>query len=81
MQQTGKNRKPKTKRRELPEFEVVEVRFNPAPDAQDRLRRIFTLLAKHIDWDEPFGDVERRRGNVEANAVSEKEESGDEEKS
>ncbi len=73
MQQTGKDRKSQTNRRELPEFEVVEVRFNPAPDAQDRLRRIFTLLAQHIDWDEPIADVERRRGNDEANAVSRRE--------
>ncbi len=81
MLQTGKNRKPKTNRRELPEFEVVEVRFNPAPDAQDRLRRIFTLLAKHIDWDEPIADVERRLSSEEVNAMSCREDSGDEEKS
>ena len=27
---------------------VVEVRAIPAPDAQDRLRKIFTILAKHM---------------------------------
>ena len=27
---------------------VVEVRAIPAPDAQERLRKIFTILAKHM---------------------------------
>ncbi len=29
------------------EFGVVEFNYNPGPDAQDRLRRLFTLLVKH----------------------------------
>ena len=28
-----------------PEMKVVGVNVNPAPDAQDRLRRLFTILA------------------------------------
>ena len=30
---------------------VVEVRCTPTPDAQERLRRIFTILAKHTAGD------------------------------
>ena len=30
---------------------MVEVRAIPAPDAQERLRRIFIILAKHIAED------------------------------
>ncbi len=31
-----------------PEPRVGRIESNPAPDAEDRLRRLFTLLAKHI---------------------------------
>ena len=31
-----------------PEMRVVGIDFNPAPDAEDRLRRLFTLLASHF---------------------------------
>ena len=27
---------------------VVGIDFNPAPDAEDRLRRLFTMLASHF---------------------------------
>ena len=30
-----------------PELKVVGIHCNPAPDAQDRLRRLFTLLLEH----------------------------------
>ena len=30
-----------------PELRVVGIDFNPAPDAQDRLRRLFTILLEH----------------------------------
>ena len=33
------------------ELRVVAINCNPAPDAQDRLRRLFTILAK-LTWDE-----------------------------
>ena len=29
------------------ELRVVAVTYNPAPDAEDRLRRLFTLLLEH----------------------------------
>lgn len=43
---TKKARKPLRADQDL---RVVGIHFNPGPDAQDRLRRIFTLLAKHIN--------------------------------
>ena len=30
-----------------PEMKVVGIAFKPGPDAEDRLRRLFTLLLKH----------------------------------
>ena len=38
---------PKTPSRDTGELRVVAINCNPAPDAQDRLRRLFTLLLKH----------------------------------
>ena len=40
--------KPKNPRCAGPELRIGRIEFNPAPDAEDRLRRLFTLLAKHI---------------------------------
>ena len=31
-----------------PELRVVGIDLNPAPDAEDRLRRLFTILAGHF---------------------------------
>ena len=47
-----KNRKkrpgrPKGSGTDSPELRVVAIHCNPAPDAQDRLRRLFTLLLEH----------------------------------
>ena len=41
------NPKSKTRPKNSPELKVVGIHFNPAPDAQDRLRRIFTILLEH----------------------------------
>ena len=41
----------KTDGRSGPAPTVVEVRCIPAPDAQERLRRIFTILAKRTAGD------------------------------
>ena len=30
-----------------PEMRVVGIAFNPGPDAEDRLRRLFTILLEH----------------------------------
>lgn len=37
----------KTSGRDSPELRVVGISFNPGPDAQDRLRRLFTLILEH----------------------------------
>ena len=45
---TRNQRKPRKPRYAGPEPRIGRIDFNPAPDAEDRLRRLFTLLAKHI---------------------------------
>ena len=39
--------KPSKTSRGGPELGVVRIRYKPAPDAQDRLRRLFTLLVRY----------------------------------
>ena len=39
--------RPKNSGKDSPELRVVGIHFNPARDAQDRLRRIFTILLEH----------------------------------
>ncbi|MDE2842093.1 MAG: hypothetical protein OXN21_01795 [Chloroflexota bacterium] len=34
-----------------PELKVVGIDFKPAPDAEDRLRRLFTILASVVEGD------------------------------
>ena len=34
-----------------PELKVVGVDFKPAPDAEERLRRLFTILARVVEGD------------------------------
>ena len=51
MAKVRKSDRKKKSGRSGPEPTVVEVRCIPAPDAQDRLRRIFTILAKHTAGD------------------------------
>ena len=48
MSGTRNQRKPKTPRYAGPEPRIGRIEFNPAPDAEDRLRRLFTLLASHL---------------------------------
>ena len=43
---TEKNRRRKPAREE-PELRFVGIDVKPAPDAQDRLRRLFTILLEH----------------------------------
>ena len=47
MKDTNGRNKPQSSRRATPELGVVEVIYNPGPDAQDRLRRLVALLAKY----------------------------------
>ena len=44
--------KKKSLRQTGPEPRVVRVAFNPGPDAEDRLRRLFTLLVKCATTDQ-----------------------------
>ena len=44
--------KPSRPSRDWPGLGVVRVRSKPAPDAQDRLRRLFTLLVRYATADE-----------------------------
>ena len=46
MEAKSGQKRPKSPRRTGPELRVVRVDCNPGPDAQDRLRRLFTLLVK-----------------------------------
>ena len=55
MKETTGQEQPKRRGRppsDGPELRVVGVNVNPAPDAQDRLRRLFTILAGVIN-DQP----------------------------
>ena len=48
MSGTRNQGKLKTPRYAGPEPRIGRIEFNPAPDAEDRLRRLFTLLASHL---------------------------------
>ena len=37
---------------------VVGIDFKPAPDAEERLRRLFTILAKLVDDDLPLSETD-----------------------
>ena len=68
---TNKARKP---RRVDQDLKVVGIYFNPGPDAQDRLRRIFTLLLKHANRrsnSSPDGDATLEASDPEASAGKE----------
>ena len=51
MEETKNQHKPKGTRKDPGELRVVSIDFNPGPDAQDRLRRLFTLLVKYATKD------------------------------
>ena len=73
MAKTRDSDKWKKSGRSGPEPTVVEVRRLPAPDAQERLRKIFTILAKHAARDgfpelEEFSALEDS-SEVEADAA------------
>ena len=46
MEETRRQRKPMKSGRAGPEPRVVRIDCNPGPDAEDRLRRLFTLLVR-----------------------------------
>ena len=51
MEDTKSEDKPKGSNRGAPELGTVTIEFNPGPDAQDRLRRLFTLLVEYATRD------------------------------
>ena len=52
---TRNQRKPKNPRYAGPEPRIGKIECHPAPDAEDRLRRLFTLLAGHLAGDDGTG--------------------------
>ena len=51
MKDTNSRKKPKRPRGDAPDIGVVRLASNPGPDAQDRLRRLFSLLVKYATKD------------------------------
>ena len=54
MKETTGQDQPKRKKKKAgnaPELRVVGIDFKPAPDAEDRLRRLFTILARMVEDD------------------------------
>ena len=51
MKDTNSRKKQKRPAKEPPDLGTVSIDFNPGPDAQDRLRRLFTLLVKYATRD------------------------------
>ena len=54
--------KHRTKRRDresdAPDMRVVGIDFNPGPDAEERLRRLFTILVRLADDELPFPNAD-----------------------
>ena len=42
-------------------MKVVGIEFNPAPDAQDRLRRLFTILAGLVEDRPTLPDMDSQK--------------------
>ena len=51
MKDKNRQQKPKISGRDSPDLRVAEVRYNPGPDAEDRMRRLFSLLVKYATKD------------------------------
>ncbi len=56
--------KPGNRDGDAPEMRVVGIDFNPGPDAEDRLRRLFTILLKLADDDSPQDPSGEERADV-----------------
>ena len=48
LKETGSQTESGNSERAISEFGAVTIDFNPAPDAKDRLRRLFALLLNHV---------------------------------
>ncbi len=55
MRDTKKRTRRRRSCREGPRLELAGIDCNPAPDAEDRLRRIFTILLRHATKDRHSG--------------------------
>ena len=51
MEEKDNQKQPKRPGRDASEIRVVRVASNPGPDAQDRLRRLLTLMVKYATQD------------------------------
>ena len=51
MKDTKRRDQPKASCRDYSDMRVVGIDFNPGPDAEERLRRLFTLLVKYATRD------------------------------
>ena len=62
---TGQDQPKRRGRRAIdgPELRVVGIDFNPAPDAEERLRRLFTILARLVKDDPPTPGRDPSPGN------------------
>ena len=47
MKDAGRREQPKTPRKDASELGTVRLVYRPGPDAEDRLRRLFSLLVSH----------------------------------
>ena len=52
MEGTKEHNKKRRPAKDAPELRVVGIEFNPGPDGEERLRRLFTLLVKLASEDE-----------------------------
>ena len=57
---TGKNQPKRCRKpaRDEPELRVVGIEVKPAPDAQERLRRLFTILVELAQDDQPLPETD-----------------------
>ena len=54
MKSDKRHKRPGTQGEEAPELKIVCIDFNPGPDAEERLRRLFIILLKLADDELPF---------------------------
>ena len=68
MKETTGQEQPKRRGRrasDAPELRVVGIDFKPAPDAEERLRRLFTILARLVEGDLATPEAESLQGEGE----------------
>ena len=59
MKETQGQSKKRKQAGDAPELSFAGVEFKPAPDAQDRLRRLFTILARALEDYPPATEAEQ----------------------